>query len=496
MMAIHFFCNILGDHHGYHSEHHNSIASGGGGAGGGGAGGGVAGGGGFGGFGDSFKGFGGFGGAFGGGFGGFGKANTDNRKEQSDDSGIGGFGSEFSLVGPGAASEGADTATVGYGSSFLGAGFRSPDGSNNQTSESTNDTNEDSPAGFTSPFKGLFNNVFGNDLNQGFGGSANNRKGFGFDHYGDQEAPNSQTKPLESPPIQERKDTGFFGSNAFGGSPFGSFGFGSPFGTNNHNEHTENNSDTRSSNASHHSGPEYEGSGFEPSNGFGDEVNRDYDDYSYDDGQAHNSDGSEYYYEDSNGIENNEDHGVPALFPLVGTHSFSDFGDGEKSANALESYNNEELSQGKLNYPNGDTSSGTDIGVTPHSFVPSGGSGFTNGHFGFGTTQTPYHDESGYGGQNHQHSSNDAHSFDAFTGSDLNHPTTVSNDGGSGFDNFSFKKREIPETLHDAPTRKQSRFYPIPNATENEELEQEKPSFASVIGNALPNFREGFGSFR
>ena len=395
------------------------------------------------------------------------------------------------MVGPGAASEDTDAATPEFGSSFLGAGFRSPDGNSNQTSESTDNTNENSPAGFTTPYKGLFNNVFGNDLKQGFGGSTNNRKGFGFDHYGDQQAPNSQTQPLESPPTQARKDTGFFASNAFG-SPFGSFAFGSPFDTNNHNE--DNNSDNNSSNAIHHSGPEYEGSGFQPSDGTGHEVSRDYDDYSYDDGQSQNSDGNDYYYQDSNSIENNVDNGVPALFPLVGTHSFSDFGDGEKSANALESYNNEELSQG--NYQHSDISSGTNIGVTPQTFPTSGSLGFTNGKFGFGTTQTPYHDEStGYGERNHQHSSNDPHNFDAFTGADLNHPTTVSNDGGSGFPDFSFKKREIPEALHDAPTRKQSRFYPIPNATENEEIEQGTPSFASVIGNALPNFRDGFGSF-
>ena len=351
------------------------------------------------------------------------------------------MGSEFSLVGPGAASEGSDTATPGFGSSFLGAGFRSPDDNNNQTSESTNITNENSPAGFTTPFKGLFSNVFGNDLKQGFEGSTNNRKGFGFDHYGDQQPLKSQTKTLESPPTQKKKGTGFFASNAFE-SPFGSFGFGSPFGTNIHNENTGKISDTRSANISHESGVEYEGSGFEPSEGSGHEFNRDFDDYSYDDGQAHNSDGRDYYYQDSNGIENNVHNEVPALFPLVGTHSFSDFGDGEKSASSLESYNNEELSQGKLNYQNSDISSGTGIGITPPSFAISGSLGFTNGKFGFDTTQTPYHDESpSYGERNHQYSSNDGHDFDAFTGADLNHPTTVSNDGGSGFPDFSFKKQ-------------------------------------------------------
>ena len=61
--------------------------------------------------------------------------------------------------------------------------------------------------------------------------------------------------------------------------------------------------------------------------------------------------------------------------------------------------------------------------------------------------------------------------------------------------NFSFKKRNLPEALHDSPTRKKLNFYPLPNSTENEEDKDEKPSFATVIGGALPNFRDGLGSF-
>ena len=68
--------------------------------------------------------------------------------------------------------------------------------------------------------------------------------------------------------------------------------------------------------------------------------------------------------------------------------------------------------------------------------------------------------------------------------------------GGGGFSNFSFEERDIPETL---PTRKRLNFYPIPNATESHEdereveslMSQDKPTFATVIGNALPNFRDG-----
>ena len=457
--SLHF---ILGhDSHGYHSDHKPSIASGGGAGFGGGD---------FGGFGDSFKGFGGFGG----GFGGFGKSNDnkdDNRKEEKGDGGAGGFAGEFSLVGPGAASEDVNKATSAspFGSSFLGAGFRSQAGNESQASETAKASEGSNAAGFTTPFTGLFNNVFGNNLQQGFGG--NNRKGFGFDSYGDQAPQNGQTRPLETPPTAEKKSDGFFPSSPFGGS-FGSFGFGSPFGFNSNNETPEDDSNTRSSSYSHEVVSEDEGSGFE--------ISSDYDNHEY--------------HEESNGIDADEGSGDPPLFPLAGTHSFSDFGDGEHSSPAVENYDEDGLTQGKLDYPNGDISSGTDNGVTPQSFVPSANNGFTSNKFGFGTTQIPQHEESPrYEG--YQYSSNDANDFEAYTGADLNHPNEESIDGGSGFPNFSFKKRNLPEALHDSPSRKKLNFYPLPNSTENEKQEEEKPSFATVIGSALPNFRDGLGSF-
>ena len=456
-------CFILGhDSHGYHSDHKPSIASGGGAGFGGGD---------FGGFGDSFKGFGGFGG----GFGGFGKSNDakdDNRKEEKGDESAGGFAGEFSLVGPGAASEDSGKATSAspFGSSFLGAGFRSQAGNESQAAGSTNAPEGNNGSGFTTPFTGLFNNVFGNNLKQGFGG--NNRKGFGFDSYGDEAPQNGKSNPLETPPTP--KSDGFFPSSPFGGGSFGSFGFGSPFGFNTNNQAHEDHSDTRSSTFSHEVVSEQEGSGFEPSG--------DYEEHEYD--------------QDSNGVDVEDGSGSPPLFPLAGTHSFSDFGDGEHSTDTIENYDQEEFSQGKLDYPNGDISSGTDNGVTPHSFSSSGNSGFTSNKFGFGTTPIPQHDESsGYGGHHHQYNGNEENDFDAYTGADLNHPNEEDINGGSGFPNFSFKKRNLPEALHDSPTRKKLNFYPLPNSTENEDNKDEKPSFATVIGGALPNFRDGLGSF-
>ena len=348
----------------------------------------------------------------------------------------------------------------------------------------------------------MFDDAFGSDLKQSFGGHTDNRKGYGFDTYGEDESQNSETKPLESPPTDEKKNSGFFGGSPFGSS-FGSFGFGNPFGSDSNNQRQESNSNHRSSNISDEPSSDIEGSGIEPNDDSYHGSNGEYEHYNYENEQSHEPETNEFYedheyYHETNSVDNNEGSGAPALFPLAGTHSFSDFGDGEPSANAIENYNSEVLTEGKLDYPNGDITSGSDNGVTPQSFVAPTASGFTKGQFGFGTTQTPHiQGSSGYGGQNYQYNSNnDANSFDGFTGADLNHPTTVSNDGGSGFPNFSFKKRNLPETLHESPNRKQSRFYPIPNGTENEEKEQEKPAFATVIGGALPNFRGVFGSFR
>ena len=310
-------------------------------------------------------------------------------------------------------------------------------------------------------------------MKQGFGG--NNRKGFGFDSYGDEAPQNTQTNPpLESPPTAEKKSDGFFPSSPFGGS-FGSFGFGSPFGGFGSNNQTpEKDSNTHSSDFSSDPVSDHEGSGFETS--------RDYEDHEY--------------YQDSNGVDVEDGSGAPPLFPLVGTHSFSDFGDGEHSSEALENYDHDSLSQGKLDYPNGDISSGSDTGVTPHSFSSTGNNGFTSNKFGFGTTEiTPHQESSGFGGYHHQYSSNEVSDFEAYTGADLNHPAEENANGGSGFPNFSFKKRNLPEAFHDSPTRKKLNFYPIPNSTENQEQEEEKPSFATVIGSALPNFRDGLGSF-
>ena len=96
-------------------------------------------------------------------------------------------------------------------------------------------------------------------MKQGFGG--NNRKGFGFDSYGDEAPQNTQTNPpLESPPTAEKKSDGFFPSSPFGGS-FGSFGFGSPFGGFGSNNQTpEKDSNTHLSDFSSDSVSDHEGS--------------------------------------------------------------------------------------------------------------------------------------------------------------------------------------------------------------------------------------------
>ena len=146
---IYFF--HIGDHHGYHSEHHNSIANGGGfggGFGGGGAGGGGFGGGNFGGIGAGFQGL----GNFGGGFGGFGKSGGKNEKEKVPDNGAGGFEAEFSLVGPGVASDGDNISPQGFANGFFGAGSRSSIQNDKQSLDTTNETGNDNSDDITTIF--------------------------------------------------------------------------------------------------------------------------------------------------------------------------------------------------------------------------------------------------------------------------------------------------------------------------------------------------------
>ena len=479
--------NLIGDHHGYHSEHHNSIA-------------------GFGGFGDAFKGFGGFGGGGfgGGGFGGFGKTDS-NRKDQSSDKGAGGFEGEFSLVGPGVASDGnADVATPGFGGNFRGVGFRSPIENANKTSYGADlKGGSDSKAKLTTSFNGFFDGAFGGNLEQG---STNNRKGFGFDNYGQEELIKSPNKSIEDPPILEENKTGFFASLHSGGNPFGSFGkLGSPFESNDNYKRPVRDSDTTSFNVNLDPELDYVESSHGET-GFGanyDSYQEENSDYNYENGESENPEKNEFYgnrdqqfYQESNSIDPNKDSGSPALFPFVGSYSFSDFGIGKQPSNASPSQDNGEIPQEKPDYSNIPGYSDKDVAAdTPTSLPASTNSGFTNGKFGFGRTQAPSQGSSEYSGQNYEYGSNNVNAFNSVNS---NGHATASENGGSGFPNFGFKKRDVPEPLHDAPTRKQLNFYPVPNNTASKEkLEktgsffyQDNPAFSPVIGSALPSFRE------
>ena len=385
-------------------------------------------------------------------------------------------------------------------------GFRAPIESllqDKHTSETTDKPENVGQSGFTA-FQGLFgaSGVFGGSNNNELGGSTDNRKSYGFVNYGNDVTQSSESQPLEAPPTTA---TGGFG---FAGNPFGSFGFGSTFESDHNKERPERVSITPSPNVSNGYASDYEqpfraGFGFGASGGVFGNSNQDDDNYSYNDEQVSGDGRNEYYddyqytQEESNDEETNAGTGFLNRFHHLGLNSFSDFGGGEKVTNGLETHDND--GHGKLDYPNGDITSAADNGVTAQSFATSTNAGFTKGTFGFGITQPPHNhveEPSGFEGQNYQFNSNYGNEFDAFTGADLNGPTTVSSEGGSGFPAFSFKKREVPEPQ---PTRKRLNFYPIPNVTESHEEEQEvkslvsqdRPAFATVIGNALPNFRDG-----
>ena len=103
---------------------------------------------------------------------------------------------------------------------------------------------------------------------------------------------------------------------------------------------------------------------------------------------------------------------------------------------------------------------------------------FTKGSFGLGGAPTKsstsdagnaydYDYNGDYYGGDGGDAANSIINFDGFTGADLNGPTDFSEEGGSGFPNFSFKKREIVSPTTESPAaavdmehREPLNFYP------------------------------------
>ena len=461
----------IGDHHGYQSEHHNSIANGGGfggGFGGGGAGGDGFGSGNFGGIGGGFQGL----GNFGGGFGGFGKSGGKNEKEKVPDNGAGGFEAEFSLVGPGVASDGNNIPQQGLANGFFGAGSRLSIQNNKQSLNTTNETGNNNSKDITKIFEGLFDSGFGNDLKTNLEGHSNNRKGFGFDTYGDGETIGAQD---DNPTQDKEKNVGFFPSSPFE-SAFGTMGFGSPFRSKDNNKRPTSDSAETTRSPIHDTKSDYytlsiAGSNFGLNGGNYQDDNEIFINYNDNLERVYHSGGNKPYQDLSNNVASNvvdagDNDDEPSPFSLVGTHSFSDFSKHQKNSNLLPIFNNDALVQSELDYPiTSDSPNIHDSSTEPDDIAPvsdSNISGFTNGQFGFNKPQiSPYQESISL--HDHPQRYDKMDDFKSVMSAGSNSPKILGSSklGKSVYPNLTFKKQEVSRPSKFASPRKELVFYPI-----------------------------------
>ena len=303
-------------------------------------------------------------------------------------------------------------------------------------------------------------------------GNSNNRKGFGFDSYGD----GGTIGPPENSPTQDiEKNVGFFPSSPFD-SAFDTLGFGSPFRSKDKNKRTTPKLAQATRSPIHDTKSDYytlsiAGSNFGLNTGNYQDDNEIFVNFNDNLERVYHSGGDKPYQDRPNNVASNvvdteDEDAAPPLFSLGGSHSFSDFSKHDKNSNLLPILHNDALVQSELDNPTtSDSQDNRDSTINPDDIAPisnSNISGFTNGQFGFNKPQiSPYQESTTF--HDHQHRYGKMDDFQSVMSAGLNNPKLLGSSklGKNVYPNLTFKNQEASRPLGDASPRKELVFYPI-----------------------------------